>query len=102
MTTMVTRLDRAPGIADPGRVPDAGGQRPDPEVSRRLEVITGFVILSEVWPLCCHTQSKDLHFGGASLAPTILGPTSPVYPGSFELIAQTHSVLPLRICSPGG
>jgi transposase len=35
MTMMVTRLDRAPGIEDPGRVPDAGGQRPDPEVPER-------------------------------------------------------------------
>jgi transposase-like protein len=35
MTTMVTRLDRAPGIADPGRVPGAGEQRPDPEVPAR-------------------------------------------------------------------
>ena len=35
MTTMVTRLDRAPGIADPGRVPGAGAERPDPEVPKR-------------------------------------------------------------------
>ena len=35
MTTMVTRLDRAPGIEDPGRVPGAEGPRPDPEVSQR-------------------------------------------------------------------
>ncbi len=35
MTTMVTRLDRAPGIADPGRVPGAGTGRPDPEVPQR-------------------------------------------------------------------
>ena len=35
MTTMVTRLDRAPGIEDPGRVSGAGRQRPDPEVPER-------------------------------------------------------------------
>jgi transposase-like protein len=35
MTTMVTRLDRAPGIEDPGRVPGAEGPRPDPEVPQR-------------------------------------------------------------------
>src|SRR5256714_12434951 len=35
MTMMVTRLGRAPGIEDPGGVPDAGGQRPDPEVPER-------------------------------------------------------------------
>jgi transposase len=31
----VTRLDRAPGIEDPGRVSGAGTQRPDPEVPAR-------------------------------------------------------------------
>jgi transposase-like protein len=35
MTAMVTRLDRAPGIEDPGRVSGAGTQRPDPEVPER-------------------------------------------------------------------
>jgi transposase len=35
MTAMVTRLDRAPGIQDPGRVSGAGEQRPDPEVPAR-------------------------------------------------------------------
>src|ERR687888_2146447 len=35
MTMMVTRLDRAPGIEDPGRVSGAGTQRPDPEVPER-------------------------------------------------------------------
>jgi transposase len=35
MMTMVTTLDRAPGIEDPGRVSGAGGQRPDPEVPER-------------------------------------------------------------------
>jgi transposase len=35
MTTMVTRLDRAPGIEDPGRVSGAGEQCPDPEVPER-------------------------------------------------------------------
>ena len=35
MTMTVPRLDRAPGIADPGRVPGAGGPRPDPEVPER-------------------------------------------------------------------
>ena len=35
MTTNVTMLDRAPGIADPGRVSGAGTQRPDPEVPER-------------------------------------------------------------------
>ena len=35
MTMMVTRLDRAPGIEDPGRVSGAGRQRPDPEVPAR-------------------------------------------------------------------
>ena len=32
---MVTRFDRAPGIEDPGRVPGAGRERPDPEVPAR-------------------------------------------------------------------
>src|SRR2546430_1619177 len=35
MTTMVTRLDRAPGIEDSGRVSGAGRKRPDPEVPAR-------------------------------------------------------------------
>jgi transposase-like protein len=35
MTMMVTRLDRASGIEDPGRVSGAGTQRPDPEVPQR-------------------------------------------------------------------
>jgi len=35
MTKTVTVLDRSPGIADPGRVDDAGAQRPDPEVPER-------------------------------------------------------------------
>jgi transposase len=35
MTAMVARLDRAPGIEDPGRVSGAGTQRPDPEVPAR-------------------------------------------------------------------
>ncbi len=35
MTTMMTVLDRAPGIADPGRVEVAGRGRPDPEVPER-------------------------------------------------------------------
>jgi hypothetical protein len=35
MTMTVPRLDRAPGIADPGRVPGAGTGRPDPEVPER-------------------------------------------------------------------
>jgi transposase len=35
MTAMVTRLDRAPGIEDPGRVSGAGPERPDPEVPER-------------------------------------------------------------------
>jgi transposase len=35
MTSTVTTLDRAPGIADPGRVVGAGRQRPDPEVPQR-------------------------------------------------------------------
>ena len=35
MTAMVTRLDRAPGIEDPGRGVCAGRQRPDPEVPAR-------------------------------------------------------------------
>src|SRR3954466_667217 len=35
MAAMVTRLDRAPGIEDPGRVSGAGTQRPDPEVPAR-------------------------------------------------------------------
>jgi transposase len=35
MTTMMTVLDRSPGIADPGRVDDAGAARPDPEVPER-------------------------------------------------------------------
>lgn len=35
MTMMVTRLDRAPGIEDPGRVSGAGTERPDPEVPQR-------------------------------------------------------------------
>lgn len=35
MTMTVPRLDRAPGIADSGRVPGAGTERPDPEVPER-------------------------------------------------------------------
>jgi transposase len=35
MTMMVTRLDRVPGIEDPGRVSGAEGRRPDPEVPER-------------------------------------------------------------------
>jgi transposase len=35
MTTMVTALDRAPGIEDPGRVSGTGTHRPDPEVPER-------------------------------------------------------------------
>jgi len=35
MTTTMTGLDPAPGIADPGRVDDADTQRPDPEVPER-------------------------------------------------------------------
>src|SRR3989440_11998535 len=35
MTTMVTRLERAPGIEDPGRVSGAGEQRPDPGLPAR-------------------------------------------------------------------
>jgi hypothetical protein len=35
MTAIVTKLDRAPGIEDPGRVSGAGTERPDPEVSER-------------------------------------------------------------------
>jgi hypothetical protein len=35
MTSTVTRLDRAPGIEDPGRVSGAGAERPDPEVPQR-------------------------------------------------------------------
>jgi transposase len=35
VTTNLTMLDRAPGIADPGRVSGAGRERPDPEVPAR-------------------------------------------------------------------
>jgi hypothetical protein len=35
MTTNVTVLDRAAGIADPGRMPHAGSERPEPEVPER-------------------------------------------------------------------
>ena len=35
MTSTVTTLDRAPGIEDPGRVPGAGRECPDPEVPAR-------------------------------------------------------------------
>jgi hypothetical protein len=35
MTTMVTKLDRAPRIADPGQVSGAGPGGPDPEVAER-------------------------------------------------------------------
>lgn len=35
MTMTMTVLDPAPGIADPGRVDGAGGERPDPEVPER-------------------------------------------------------------------
>jgi hypothetical protein len=35
MTTNVTVLDRAPGIADPGQMVDAKRERPDPEVPER-------------------------------------------------------------------
>lgn len=34
-TSTVTTPDRAPGIADPGRVSGGGRQRPDPEVPQR-------------------------------------------------------------------
>ena len=46
MTMTVPRLDRAPGIADPGRVPDAGGQRPDPEVPERARGASSGVAVS--------------------------------------------------------
>jgi hypothetical protein len=32
MTSSVATLARATGIEDPGRVPDAGEERPDPQV----------------------------------------------------------------------
>lgn len=35
MTSKVTMLDRATGIADPGRVSGSGTRRPDPEVPER-------------------------------------------------------------------
>jgi len=35
MTSKVSMLDRATGIEDPGRVSDAGRQRPDPQVPER-------------------------------------------------------------------
>ena len=35
MTSKVTALVRAPGIEDPGRMGDAGTERPDPEVPER-------------------------------------------------------------------
>ncbi len=35
MTSKVTSVDRTAGIEDPGRVSDAGRQRPDPEVPER-------------------------------------------------------------------
>ena len=35
MTSKVTRLARAVGMEDPGRVADDGTQRPDPEVPER-------------------------------------------------------------------
>jgi len=35
MTSKVTSVDRTIGIEDPGRVSDAGRQRPDPEVPER-------------------------------------------------------------------
>ncbi len=35
MTSTMTTLDRAPGIADPGRVSGAATERPDPEVPQR-------------------------------------------------------------------
>lgn len=35
MTSTVTTLDRAPGIADPGRVSGGGRERPDPEMPQR-------------------------------------------------------------------
>jgi transposase len=35
MTSKVSMLDRRTGIEDPGRVSDAGKQRPDPEVPER-------------------------------------------------------------------
>ena len=35
MTSIVTTLAPAVGIADPGRVPDARSERPDPQVPER-------------------------------------------------------------------
>lgn len=37
MTTLVSTLPRASGVADPGRVKDAGTGRPDPEVPERVK-----------------------------------------------------------------
>jgi hypothetical protein len=58
MTTMVTRLDRAPGIEDSGRVSGAGRKRPDPEVPARarrraftaqykLEILAAYDVAAE-------------------------------------------------------
>src|SRR5271166_6466344 len=37
MTSKVSALLRAPGVVDPGRVDDAGTERPDPEVPERAK-----------------------------------------------------------------
>ena len=63
MTMTVPRLDRAPGIADPGRVPGAGRERPDPEVPERARWRTftaqykleGVVALGEAEAEACAT-----------------------------------------------
>ena len=37
MSSKVSALLRAPGVVDPGRVDDAGTERPDPEVPERAK-----------------------------------------------------------------
>src|SRR5260370_31284903 len=37
MTSRVSALLRAPGVVDPGRMDDAGTERPDPEVPERAK-----------------------------------------------------------------
>lgn len=63
MTAMVTRLDRAPGIEDPGRVSGAGEQRPDPEVSARARRRT-FTAQYKLEMLAAYDAAPDGEKGG--------------------------------------
>jgi transposase len=58
MTLNLTVLDRAPGIADPGRVDGAGSQRPDPEVPERARRRT-FTAKYKLEILAAYDAAKD-------------------------------------------